>query len=32
MLSVRFGLNPEVFRMRLRNHFRETFLRLLKGD
>mgnify|MGYP003394188299 CR=1 FL=1 len=26
------GLNPEVLRMRLRNHFRETFLRLLKGD
>lgn len=26
------GLNPQVLRLRLRNHFRETFLRLLKGD
>lgn len=26
------GLNPKVLRLRLRNHFRETFLRLLKGD
>lgn len=26
------GLKPKVLRLRLRNHFRETFLRLLKGD
>lgn len=26
------GLAPKALKMRLRNHFRETFLRLLKGD
>lgn len=26
------GLQPKALRMRLRNHFRETFLRLLKGE